>query len=525
VSGGRPSSGSGSAVPRPLDGLVERLVSEGRLGAVVGRTEGVVIAGIADDSRRVRPGELFVAVPGLRTDGHDHAAAAVSAGAAATIVERELPGLLVPQIVVDSSPKALGSAAAWWEGDPSRRLAVVGVTGTNGKTTTTFLAAAALQAVGWPTGLVGTIGIRVGGSMRPNELPNTTPGAIELQHLLREMVDAGERAVVIETSSHGLAAERVASVAYGAAIFTNLSHEHLDFHGTFEAYRAAKRSLFERLPATGPDGRQGLAIVNVDDAAGLDFGAAAAAAGARVVGYGASASADVRLVAVEGGASRTRFVAEAAGRVIEVDLRIGGRYNAHNALAAIGLALGWHLDLETVAAGLGELRGVPGRMEAVDRGQPFDVIVDYAHTSGSLDAIARELQSLAEPHGGGVISVFGASGGRDVGKRPLMGEAAAHWSRLVIVTEDDSRTEDPTTIHEAVARGAEAAGARRGESLLVIGDRREAIAEAFRRARPGDVVLIAGKGHETWNMGPRGAEPWSDRATAEELLGSLGYEG
>jgi UDP-N-acetylmuramoyl-L-alanyl-D-glutamate--2,6-diaminopimelate ligase len=264
--------------------------------------------------------------------------------------------------------------------------------------------------------------------------------------------------------------------------------------------------------------------VNVDDPAGPRFAEATRRAGARVVSYGTDPAADVRLHSLEAGAAASHLVADVAGREIALDLRLGGRFNARNALAVLGLAVGWDLDLGRVVAGMAGLTGVPGRLEAVNRGQPFDVIVDYAHTSGSLDAVARELNELIAPRGGRLFSVFGASGERDVGKRPLMGEAAARWSDLVIVTEDDSRNEDPGSIYEAVAAGAELAGKRRGEDLLVIGDRREAIAEAFGRARPGDVVLIAGKGHETWNVGPAGPEPWSDRQVANELLHELGYD-
>lgn len=509
---------------RPLAELIERLRADGRLRSVEGPApQDTAISRVTDDSRGLHPGDLFVAVPGLQVDGHIFVPAAVASGAAAVVVEHPVPGGAVPQLVVDSSPRALGSAAAWWFGDPSRELSVVGVTGTNGKTTTTFLAAAALAGAGWPTGLVGTIGIRIGDELRRNEVPNTTPGAVELQRVLREMVEANERAVVIETSSHGLAQERVAGVDYDAAIFTNLSHEHLDFHRTVEAYRAAKLSLFERLPAIGKDGRAGLGIVNVDDPEGARFAGATRAAGARAIGYGTSAGAEVRLVSLEADASSCRLVADAAGRELAVTLRIGGRFNARNALAAIALGVGWDLDLDRVAAGLGGVRGIPGRMEPVDRGQPFHVVVDYAHTPGSLEAVGRELRALAEPHGGSVLSVFGASGERDVAKRPLMGEAAQRESRLVIVTEDDSRREDPTTIYEQVAAGAERAGGVMGESLLVIPDRREAIARAFELARPADVVLIAGKGHETWNMGPNGPVPWSDRGTAEELLAEMGF--
>jgi UDP-N-acetylmuramoyl-L-alanyl-D-glutamate--2,6-diaminopimelate ligase len=331
------------------------------------------------------------------------------------------------------------------------------------------------------------------------------------------MADAGEEAVVIETSSHGLAADRVASVDYDAAIFTNLSHEHLDFHKTFEAYRDAKLSLFSRLPREAKGGRPGLAVVNADDGHAEAFAAAARGAGAGVVMYGEGDTADVRLVDFEPLPASSNLRVAIAGREVDLHLRLPGRFNARNALATLGLAHGWDLDMDAVITALDAVTGVPGRMERIDAGQPFVVVIDFAHTPGSLEAILRELAPLTS-EGGGVVTVFGSSGERDVAKRPLMGEAVARGSRLVIVTEDDSRKEDPSSIFEQIAAGAEQAGKRRGRDLLIIPDRREAIAEAFRRARHGDVVLLAGKGHETWNMGPGGPEPWSDRETAEELL-------
>ena len=517
-----PEAGGGL---RQLTVLVDRWRGEGRLagrGTDHGSTAGaglddVELTGIRDNSRRVEPGNLFVAVRGLRVDGHDFVGQAIERGAGAVAVERPAGELAVPQLVVDRGSAALASAAAWWYGDPSRELRTVGVTGTNGKTTTTFLAASGLGGAGFATGLVGTVGIRTGDRLVRNEEPNTTPGALDLQRILREMRDAGEQAVVVETSSHGLAADRVASVDYDAAIFTNLSHEHLDFHGRFEAYRDAKRSLFERLPERAKADRQGVGVINADDPHANVFIDATRGARALAITYGERPEADVRLIrsTTQGSTSHCKLVVAGAARTL--DLQLPGSFNAHNAMAVLGLAHGWGLDLDAVSAALEAVAGVPGRMERVDLGQPFLVVIDYAHTPGSLEAVLRELEPLAEP-GRGVISVFGASGERDVGKRPLMGEAAAKRSRLVIVTEDDSRKEDPGSIYEAIAIGANSAGKHRGEDLLVIADRREAIAEAFRRAEPGDVVLLAGKGHETWNMGPDGPEPWSDRETAERLL-------
>jgi UDP-N-acetylmuramoyl-L-alanyl-D-glutamate--2,6-diaminopimelate ligase len=519
--------------PRRLRDLVERWRAEGRLAGTSDAeaspdatpVEDLGLAAIRDDSRAVEPGDLFVAVRGLRVDGHDFVGEAVDRGAAAVVVERPVANLSVPQLVVDRGAAALASAAAWWYGDPSHELVVVGVTGTNGKTTTSFLAQAGLEAAGFRTALIGTLGIQIGGELRRNEEPNTTPAAPELQRLLREMRDAGEAAVVIETSSHGLAADRVASVDYDAAIFTNLSHEHLDFHGTFEAYRDAKLSLFSRLPREAKGGRPGLAVINVDDEHAPVFVHVANGTGARLITYGVDPSAGLQLVNVEADATGSRFAVEIGGSPpIGVRLPIPGRYNAHNALAALGLAVGWDLDLQVVVDALERFPGVPGRMERIACGQPFHVVVDYAHTPGSIDAVAGELAELARRAGGSVISVFGASGERDNAKRPLMGEAAARHSRLVIVTEDDSRGEDPARIYEAIAQGAESAGKHRDEDLFVIGDRRLAIAEAFLRATRDDVVLLAGKGHETWNMGPDGPESWSDREAAESLLAELGFE-
>jgi UDP-N-acetylmuramoyl-L-alanyl-D-glutamate--2,6-diaminopimelate ligase len=508
------------AVSRPLAALMERWRAEGRL--VGGEAAGIELSGIADDSRMVEPGALFVAVRGLRVDGHDFVGRAVERGAVAVAVERRSDGVVVPQLIVDRGAAALASAAAWWYDDPSRELLTVGVTGTNGKTTTSFLARAALEATGLGSGLIGTIGIGIGDALRRNEEPNTTPAALDLQRLLREMRDVGEDAVVLETSSHGLAAERVGSVDYDAAIFTNLSHEHLDFHGTFEAYRDAKLSLFSRLPREAKRGLPGIAVINVDDEHAPGFIEAAAAAGARVITYGSSDPAGIQLLHIDATATGSSLVVEIGGYPpLGVQLPIPGRYNAHNVLAVLGLAVGWDLDLQAVVDGIARFPGVPGRMELVDRGQAFTVVVDYAHTPKSIDAAAGELAHLAGAGGGGLISVFGASGERDVGKRPLMGEAAARHSRLVIVTEDDSRGEDPASIYEQIAKGVQKGGKRRGEDLLVIGDRREAIAEAFRRAKAGDVVLLAGKGHETWNMGPNGPEPWSDRDAAEQELAAL----
>jgi UDP-N-acetylmuramoyl-L-alanyl-D-glutamate--2,6-diaminopimelate ligase len=342
------------------------------------------------------------------------------------------------------------------------------------------------------------------------------------------MVGSGNRAAVIETTSHGLAAERVGGVAYDAAMFTNLSHEHLDFHGTFEAYRAAKLSLFERLAGprpTGPDDRPRLGVINVDDPAAPMFAETTRAAGARLVGYGLGSAAEVRATSIAETADGLRVDVAAPGWSGPIELHLAGRHNAYNALAAVALGIGWDLDPEAIRAGLEAVAGVPGRMERVDRGQPFGVVIDYAHSPAALEQVLDLLRPVAEAGGGGLIAVFGSAGERDTAKRPMMGRIAGDRCRLVVVTDEDPRGEDRQAIVDAIAAGAEATGRRRGTDLLTIVDRTAAIAAAFERARPGDVVLLAGKGHEPTIIGPDGPLAWDERAAAERALARLGYVG
>ncbi len=519
---------------RPLGELIARLGSEARLRSVadgtgspdIGTIAALPVAGIRDDSRTIRPGDLFVAVRGEHVDGHDHVAEARAAGAVAAIVERPIATAAGPQLIVDRSAPALASAASWWYGDPSRDLSVVGVTGTDGKTTTCFLVAAALEAAGLPTGLVGTVETRVGTIRARTPGHVTTPGAIGLQRLLRAMVAAGDRAAVVETTSHGLAADRVGAIVYDAAIFTNLSHEHLEFHGTFEAYRAAKLSLFERLagPDPGkPEARPRLGIVNADDPASTAFAAATRAAGVRLLTYGSGADADVRAESVEERRDGLSMTVTADGWTGPVALRLSGRFNVHNALAAFALGVGWGLDLDAVRAGLESVPGVPGRMERVDLGQPFGVVVDFAHSPAALETVLDQLAPTAAASLGGLIVVFGSAGERDTAKRPMMGRIAGERCRLVVVTDEDPRGEDRLAILDQIAAGAEAAGRRRGSDLLVVPDRAAAIAAAIEQARPGDIVVLAGKGHEPTIEGPDGPSPWDERSAAEDALAALGY--
>ncbi|MFL5649320.1 MAG: UDP-N-acetylmuramoyl-L-alanyl-D-glutamate--2,6-diaminopimelate ligase [Chloroflexota bacterium] len=519
--------------PAALRGLIERLGSSGaalgarRDGQAIGPAglADVAIRGVTHDSREVRPGILFVAVPGLHVDGHEFVEAAARAGAAAALVETAIPELPLPQLVVADTRRALATAAAWWYGDPSHRLAVVGITGTDGKTTTSFLATAAFEAAGIRTGMTGTAATRIGGVQEPNDEHATTPEAPALQRAVAAMVRAGDAAAVIETTSHGLALHRVDGIAYDVAILTNLTHEHLELHGTWEAYRDAKLRLFELLarhrekplswPATG--------IVNADDPSAGAFIGVAQEAGAQILTYGTDAAADVRATRIEEDRRRLRVAYTAPSGPATLDLQLVGRFNVHNALAVVALGEAVGLDPGQVREGLASLAVVPGRMERIDQGQPFGVVVDFAHSPVALQTVLDLLAPLAASGGGGVIAVFGSAGERDTQKRPLMGRIAGERARIVVVTDEDPRGEDSATINDAIARGAEAVGKRRDHDLLVIADRRAAIDAAFERARPGDIVLLAGKGHERSILGPDGPIAWDERAEAEEALRRAGF--
>ena len=510
-----------------LNGLVELLRSRGMLRSVGGVAGKVTVGGIQFDSRDVTAGDVFVAIVGAETDGHMYAAKAVGRGAAALIVERPLPEIGAPQLVVSSSRGAMALAAAWLNGFPSRDLGVIGITGTDGKTTTSYLVRGMLAECGRPAGLLTTIEAVVGGESR-GYLGHTTPEAPVIQADLRAMVDAGDRFAVVETTSHGLALERVAEVAYDIAVLTNITHEHLDLHGTYEAYVAAKRSLFSRLAISdaNPDKGYGKhAVINIRDAEGASFAAAARAAGATVLTYsvGDDVAADVVGTNVRDLPGGVALRVKTSRWEDEVEVHLAGSFNAHNALAAIcvGEALG--LDPDAMRRGLANVRHVTGRMQAVEAGQPFDVYVDFAHTPGALAATIAALAPVAAARGGGVISLFGSPGSRDIAKRPMMGAAAAEHSRVVIVTADDPRNEDPAAIAEEIAAGAIGAGKTRDADLLIIPDRRAAIRRAFELAGPADIVLLAGKGHEPTIAMKDGPQPWNEPDIAAAILGELGY--
>jgi UDP-N-acetylmuramoyl-L-alanyl-D-glutamate--2,6-diaminopimelate ligase len=471
----------------------------------------VEIVAITHDSRRAVRGCCFACIPGAVTDGHDHAPAAVEHGAVALLVERPLP-LPVAQAEVPSVRAALGPVAAAFHGHPSAAMRVLGVTGTNGKTTTTHLLEAIARRGGDRVGVVGTVGARIAGDTL--ELAHTTPEASDLQELLARMRDAGTGTVAMEVSSHALDQHRVDAVRFAAVCFTNLSHDHLDYHGDLDAYFEAKARLFERVFAPA-------AAVNVDDARGGELAARARADGLDVWTFGVDdPHADITTLASELGARGTRatLVDHRSGAEATVDLPLVGAFNLSNALAAAATARAAGIPFATVAAGLGDPVVVPGRMERIDAGQPFTVLVDYAHTPDALARVLAAARPLAAD-GGRVLCVFGAGGDRDPAKRPAMGAAVAGAADVAVVTNDNPRSEDPQAIADAIRAGFE----RGGASVRVDLDRRAAIAWALAEAAAGDVVVLAGKGHETGQTAGGRTVPFDDRVVAREELGALGW--
>jgi UDP-N-acetylmuramoyl-L-alanyl-D-glutamate--2,6-diaminopimelate ligase len=443
------------------------------------------VADLAYDARSVRPGALFFCVPGARADGHDFAAEAVERGAVALVAERLLP-LDVPQLIVLSSRAAMASVADEFFGRPTEELLVAGVTGTNGKTTTSFLLRSIFDAAGMKPGLIGTIESRVGGEARP--AVRTTPEAIDLQRTFRAMLDAGDRSCVMEATSHGSELGRLDRVRFKALAFTNLSQDHLDFHGTMEEYFAAKRRLFtEHEPAPA-------AAVNVTNEWGRRLAAELRLLQrAPLLTYGLVDDADIREhAAVE----RSRLV---------------GRFNVENVLAAAAVSRLLGVPDEAVVDGVERQPGVPGRFELVDEGQPFTVVVDYSHKPGALEAVLKTARELADAR---LICVFGAGGDRDRGKRPIMGRVASELADVAIVTSDNPRSEDPLAIIEEIKTGVVG-------QVEVEPDRRAAITRAVEQARGGDVIVIAGKGDEEGQEFADRKLPFDDREVAREALREL----
>ncbi len=461
--------------------------------------------GVTHDSRAVRPGMVFVACRGVHADGTAFALQAIAAGAGVVVAERPADGdPMVPWIVVANARLALALLAAQFYGHPSREMAVVGVTGTNGKTTTCFVAHAIFEAAGTSCGLIGTVGYRIGRRVVP--AARTTPEPPELHHLLRQMRDEGAGACVMEVSSHALALHRTGGTTFAAGVFTNLTRDHLDFHADMEDYFSAKRRLFEQLPETAP------AVVNIDDPRGVVL----ADTVSRPVTYAISKPADVSPGPLSISLEGSRFDVRTPQGIVRVRSTLVGKPNVYNILAAVGVTASLGVPLEAIEAGVERLPGVPGRFEVVSGADDdVTVIVDYAHTDDALRNLLETARSMAPQR---LFTVFGAGGDRDRPKRPLMGMVAARLSDVVVITSDNPRGEDPLRIIEEVKRGADPETRQSGAQVVTIADRGEAIGYAVAHAQPGDVVLLAGKGHEQYQEIDGRSMPFSDVAVAREAL-------
>jgi UDP-N-acetylmuramoyl-L-alanyl-D-glutamate--2,6-diaminopimelate ligase len=444
-----------------------------------------VCTGVTHDSQRAARGTVFVALKGLKADGAAFAPQAIAAGAVAVVASAP-PGadVSVPWVVVDDARLALALLAAECAGHPSREMQVVGITGTNGKTTTSYLVSAMLDAAGIKSGLMGTVMYRIGD--RSFDATRTTPEAPDLQEFMRQMVSGGCRACVMEVSSHALALKRVDGIRFAAAVFTNLTRDHLDFHGSMEEYFAAKRRLFDLLPDEAP------AVINADDPRGPSL----VEMTKRPVTYGISRPADVSPGPLSFSLAGLEFDVRSPRGLLRVRSKLVGKPNVYNILAAVGTALELDVPIEAIEEGLERLPGVPGRFEVVSgANDDVTVVVDYAHTDDALRNLLETARPMAMRR---LITVFGAGGDRDRTKRPLMGMVAARLSDVVVITSDNPRSEDPERIIEEVKRGAAAETRQSNAEVLTVADRRDAILQAVRGARAQDVVLIAGKGHEKY---------------------------
>jgi len=480
------------------------------------------ILGIAYDSRQVRSGWLFVAIRGFHTDGHQYVSQAIDAGATAVMVDvRYWSGaeVNVPLIRVADSRAALAPLAANFYRQPGMSLRTVGITGTKGKSTTTDLVSQVLEGGGFSTGMISTVDFKVGVRRWPNSTRQSTPEAPEIQGLLREMADADCTYAVIESTSHALSARwnRLGGCCFDVAVFLNITHEHLDYHGSFEQYRADKARLFEMLG----DCSQGdvWAIANADDRSHAYF-LAAAPVHARRLTFGVQAAADVRAHEVIAGPGGSSLRVTTPWGETHLQLQLPGSFNVSNALAALSVALSQGISLERATAALEAVPGIRGRMQPVNLGQPFDVIVDYAHNPDSFDQVLSMLRPLTS---GRIIVVFGSAGERDRAKRGIQGEIAGRYADLLVLTDEDPRGEDPAAIIAEIVEGAERAGKRAGDGYLCIPDRAEAIRTAVAAARPGDLVLLLGKGHEGTIIYAGSAIPWDEAESAREALRALGY--
>jgi len=472
----------------------------------------VSVKGIAYDSRQVKPGFLFVAIKGFKADGHEYINEAIKKGATAVVMQRETdppPG--TAWALTPDTRHALALLAALFYGHPSSKMKMIGITGTNGKTTTANLVAAVLDAAGLKTGLIGTIHNRIGERILP--VKHTTPESLDLQRLLDEMADEGVNACVMEVSSHALALHRVAGCEFDVAVFTNFTQDHLDFHENMEEYLETKLRLFKNLALPGAKKEEKYAVVNIDDTRAAEV---IKTTGVPVYTYGLKSQADVRAVDIELNARGVNFTTLGRWGRCPLNLKITGLFNVYNTLAAFTVVAALGIPIETIRNALEATGGVAGRFELVDLGQDFAVIVDYAHTPDGLENILKTAERITT---GRLITVFGCGGDRDRTKRPLMGEIAAKYSDFAVITSDNPRTEDPLKIIDEIEKGLKPAVNER--CYAVEPDRRKAIRVAVRTARPGDVVIIAGKGHEDYQIIGTEKFPFDDRLEAAKALEEL----
>jgi len=495
----------------------------------------VAVTGVAIDSRVVKPGDLFVAMPGGSVDGHDYIPMAIDKGAVAVVGEREFAGRIgnLPYIRLENPRQSLTYLAASFYDWPARKLTVIGVTGTDGKTTTCNLIYHVLVAAGLKAGMISTVNAVVGDEVLDTGFHVTTPDAHDVQRYLAKMVEAGLTHVVLETTSHGWSQHRVDACEFDIGVVTNITHEHFDEHGSYENYRAAKARLFINLERTGskPQGNPRLAVINRDDQS-FDF--LNDFVKVNRVTYGMGAGADLQAVDIRYSPQGMRFVAEHPKLRVDIKVNLIGRYNVSNCLAALSATmLGLGIDPEVAAKGIASLSGIPGRMEVIDMGQEFTAIVDFAHTPNALKVTletAREMldSAFGQTVGGKgrIIVVFGSAGLRDKEKRRMMAEISAELADLTVLTAEDPRTESLDGILGEMAAGAKSRSGSEGETFWRVPDRGEAIKFALRLARPGDIVLSCGKGHEQSMCFGRVEHPWDDRVAMRAALAEyLGIEG
>src|SRR5438874_3315769 len=469
------------------------------------------VAGITYDSRRVTPGMVFVAIPGQKTDGHGFISSAVDRGATAIVCEQDgFVSQRATKIKVADAREALARAAAAYYLHPSKKLRVIGVTGTNGKTTVAFMVKQIMEAAGVNCGLIGTVRYEIGERVIPAQ--RTTPEALEIQQMMAQMLRADCQACVMEVSSHALEQKRVCGVEFDVGIFTNLTQDHLDYHGTMENYFASKKKLFAAL-GSGP--KRGGAVITLDDAFGARLAKETSVESQFTYGFGQTAK--LRATQIKLGKDATQMVIETAQEKFPCRLPLIGRHNVYNALAAVGAGLVLKVGLPPIQTALDSIKTVPGRLEAIALGQPFGVFVDYAHTD---DALRNVLTTLREITSGRLLLAFGCGGNRDAGKRAKMGKVAATLADFTIITNDNPRRESPEKIAAAVEEGFRTV---RRDGFRVELDRRRAIEEILRTANPGDTVLVAGKGHETYQEFEDTVIPFDDRIYVRESLGTLGW--